>query len=120
MINKKSLNVLGGTLASCCFSPLTGFARTGFCDKDHRDKAEHTVCVKITQKFLDISFLLGNDLITERPNMRNLQEGDYWCVCIKRWIQVIDTGYMAKVKLEACHIAVLDYISLEELKKYEL
>lgn len=115
-----NLNVLGLPLSSCCFSPLTGFTRHGFCELDHRDLGRHTVCVQITSEFLDISLKLGNDLISHSPNRPILTEGDFWCICVKKWIRVIDTGYQAKIKIEACHSSVLEYISLDELKKYAL
>ena len=47
----------------------------------------HTVCVEVTEEFLDFSVLDGNDLVTPHPewNFPGLKPGDRWCVCVTRW-----------------------------------
>lgn len=89
-------NVLGGALASCCFAPLTGFYRNGFCHTGPQDIGLHTVCAKMTREFLEFSVAKGNDLVTPLPEVGfpGLQPNDYWCVCVryvglKRWMQVL-------------------------------
>ena len=52
-----SRNVLGGPLKPCSLDPLTGFFRNGRCDTCREDHGCHTVCVEVTQEFLDASFL---------------------------------------------------------------
>ena len=48
-------NILGTELVSCSLDPLTGFYRDGFCKAFDNDPGEHTVCVKLTNKFLIFS-----------------------------------------------------------------
>jgi uncharacterized protein (DUF2237 family) len=31
---------------------------------------------------------MGNDLITKSKHFPGLKEGDNWCLCAKRWMQV--------------------------------
>ena len=73
-------NVLGTALASCCFDPITGYYRNGFCHTGNHDVGQHTVCVKMTSEFLNFSASRGNDLITPLPeyNFPGLKPGDYW------------------------------------------
>ena len=115
-------NVLGERLASCCFDPLTGYYRDGFCHTGVHDLGQHTVCVQVTADFLNFSMQVGNDLITPLPQFgfAGLKPGDYWCVCVTRWKQALDAGYAAPVKLAACHEAALNYVSLEDLRRHAL
>jgi hypothetical protein len=62
-----ALNVLGGELQSCSTNPMTGFYRTGCCDTGSADVGVHTVCVVVTEAFLDYSLSQGNDLLTAVP-----------------------------------------------------
>src|SRR5688500_2601341 len=62
-----SRNVFGGTLEPCSLSPLTGFYRTGCCDTGAEDRGSHTVCVQVTDAFLEFSRSRGNDLSTPLP-----------------------------------------------------
>src|SRR6266481_4231932 len=77
-------NVLGTELKCCCRNPMTGFYRDGFCRTGPEDVGQHTVCVQVTQEFLDFSVLDGNDLVTPRPEwgFPGLKPGDKWCVCV--------------------------------------
>ncbi len=61
------LNVLGEPLASCCFDPITGYFRNGFCHTAVTDLGQHTVCAQMTSEFLNFSQKVGNDLITPLP-----------------------------------------------------
>jgi hypothetical protein len=115
-------NVLGTELKSCCRDPITGFYRDGFCRTGPEDIGLHTVCVKVTQEFLDFSVLDGNDLITPRPEwgFLGLKPGDKWCVCVARWKSALDHNRAAPVDLEATHASALEFVTLEELKAYAL
>lgn len=115
-------NVLGGALASCCFAPLTGFYRNGFCHTGPQDVGLHTVCAKMTREFLEFSVAKGNDLVTPLPEVGfpGLQPNDYWCVCALRWVEALDAGVAPPLKLEACHESLLDLVDLDTLRKYSI
>lgn len=116
--NINRLNVLGTPLASCCFDPMTGYFRNGFCHTDPRDFGLHTACAQMTAEFLTFSQKMGNDLITPVPeyNFKGLKPGDFWCVCASRWVQAYHAGVVAPLKLEACHAALLELVDLDTLK----
>tara|TARA_Y100000389_G_scaffold83564_1_gene80151 strand:+ start:4698 stop:5075 length:378 start_codon:yes stop_codon:yes gene_type:complete len=116
----KDRNVLGEEMISCCNDPKTGFFRDGYCNTNYYDTGKHIICVIVTNKFLQFSNDRGNDLITASPesNFPGLKEGDKWCLCITRWVEALENGCAPKVVLESSHFQCLDYISLEELKKY--
>jgi hypothetical protein len=46
-------NVLGEELESCSNEPLTGWFRDGCCNTNEVDRGVHTVCAKVTKKFLE-------------------------------------------------------------------
>ena len=48
-------NIFGEELQGCCFSPMTGFYRDGFCRTDNQDKGKHIVCAVMTNEFLEYS-----------------------------------------------------------------
>ena len=48
-------NVLGGPLAPCCLSPMTGFYRTGSCETGPQDLGSHVVCAQVTKEFLEFA-----------------------------------------------------------------
>lgn len=112
-------NVLGSTLRTCSRNPLTGFFRTGCCETDEEDVGEHTACVRVSAEFLEFSKAKGNDLSTPRPEygFAGLKPGDQWCVCAGRWFEAYQAGVVGLLVLEATHSSLLDYLSLEELKK---
>ena len=60
-------NVLGGPLGRCSDKPLTGFFRDGCCNTSEEDFGSHTLCVVLTDEFLEFSRARGNDLSTPRP-----------------------------------------------------
>jgi len=49
-----------------------------------------------------------------------LQPGDFWCLCISRWLEAYEAGVAPKIKLNACHKKCLEYVSLEVLETYSL
>ena len=115
-------NVLGNSLISCSKNPLTGFFRNGKCDTCSDDIGMHTVCALMTDDFLKFSYENGNDLSTPRPeyNFPGLNEGDYWCLCLSRWIQAYNAKCAPKVKLDATHASVLEFVELSKLKEFEV
>lgn len=116
------LNVLGEPLSSCCFSPVTGFYRDGFCHTGTEDFGSHTVCAQMTSEFLSFSLQMGNDLSTPLPELGfpGLQPGDFWCLCALRWKEALEADVAPPVKLAACHAAVLAFIPLEALLAHAL
>ncbi len=113
-------NVLGGQLESCCFSPMTGFFRDGFCHTNDEDHGSHTVCVVLTAEFLAFSKAQGNDLSTPHPEFGfpGLKAGDRWCLCVARWEEAFVVGKAPKVSLAATHERALEVVTLEELRAY--
>ena len=61
------VNVVGGELLPCSTDPMTGFYREGCCSTGPEDLGSHTVCVVLTEAFLEFSRAVGNDLSTPRP-----------------------------------------------------
>jgi hypothetical protein len=100
--------------------PITGFYRTGICDTGTGDLGMHTVCVNLTDSFLEYALSEGNDLITPVPEygFPGLKEGNRWCVCLRTVQNAIKEGIDVKINLKATHISALEYMDLEELKKY--
>ena len=117
-----ALNVLGGPLKACSFSPLTGFYRDGCCNTDGNDRGTHVVCAKVTAEFLDYSLARGNDLITPKPEYRfaGLKPGDRWCLCAVRWREALLAGVAPPVVLEATHAKALELVTLEQLQLHAL
>ncbi len=116
----KARNVLGGSLQSCCFSPMTGYFRDGFCHTIDEDHGSHTVCVVMTAEFLAFSKAQGNDLSTPQPDygFPGLKSGDRWCLCVSRWEEAFVVGKAPKVFLAATHERALEVVSLEELRAH--
>ena len=117
-----ALNVLGGPLTACSFSPLTGYFRDGCCNTDGNDRGTHVVCAKVTSEFLAFSLKRGNDLTTPRPEHRfaGLNPGDRWCLCALRWKEALTAGVAPPVCLEATHAKALELVTLEELRLHAL
>lgn len=113
-------NVLGGPLQSCCMDPVTGFYRNGRCDTGAGDHGVHVVCAVMTDEFLRFSKSRGNDLSTPVPQwgFSGLKDGDRWCLCASRWKEALDAGMAPKVVLEATHISMLEFATLEELQAH--
>ena len=115
-------NVLGEKLETCSVNPLTGWFRDGCCNTDEIDHGVHTVCARVTTKFLKWAKSAGNDLITPHPDFGfpGLKEGDCWCVCAGTYAQAIDTGMACKILLKKTNIKTLEIIPLEKLKQYAI
>lgn len=115
-----ALNVLGSELQACCFEPMTGFYRDGFCHTGADDQGKHTVCVRVDERFLAFSALVGNDLSTPYPvyGFPGLKPGDQWCLCVERWVQAYEAGFAPAVVLEATHCAAAEWAPLEALKAH--
>ena len=111
------LNVLGTNLSPCCYEPLTGFYRDGFCKTGAEDSGTHTVCAVMTTEFLEYTKEQGNDLSTAKPmyNFPGLKVGDKWCLCALRWKQAAEAGVAPPVVLEATHKKTLDHIDFTKL-----
>ena len=110
-------NIFGEPLKSCCTSPVTGYFRDGFCRTDKSDLGSHTVCVVVTEDFLEFSKRKGNDLITPNPvySFPGLREGDKWCLCALRWKEAYEAGCAPKVELESTDEKALRFIKIEDL-----
>jgi uncharacterized protein len=115
-----SLNIFGEPLKGCSNSPMTGFFRNGCCDTSNEDYGSHTVCILATKTFLDFSASVGNDLSTPMPaaGFTGLNPGDQWCLCAPRWQEALEANSAPKVILTSTHIGALDYIDIEDLKKF--
>ncbi len=115
-----ALNVLGKELITCSESPMTGYFRNGKCDTCADDRGMHTICVQVNDEFLDFSREKGNDLITPMPDYHfpGLVEGDFWCLCLQRWIEAYKEGVAPRVKLEATHISVSEFVDIEVLREF--
>jgi uncharacterized protein (DUF2237 family) len=116
----KSINVFGEALKMCGENPMTGFYRDGKCNTCNNDAGSHTVCIEISQEFLEYSRFKGNDLSTPRPefDFKGLTPGDSWCVCASRWLEAVETNMAPRVHLQRTHIKALDIVPIEILKKY--
>ena len=115
-------NVLGTPLQVCSVSPLTGFVRDGLCHTGEQDIGSHTVCVQMTEAFLQYSLNRGNDLVTPAPehDFPGLKEGDRWCMCATRWLAAAEDGIAPPVVLEATHERALKHITLADLEYHAL
>ena len=114
------LNVFGEPLEECGGNPVTGFFRDGKCNTCEEDTGSHTVCVEVSQAFLEFSRFRGNDLSTPMPqyNFPGLQAGDSWCLCAARWLEAAENNMAPRVLLKRTHFKALDIVALELLKKY--
>jgi uncharacterized protein (DUF2237 family) len=112
-------NVMGGILAPCSTTPLTGFYRDGCCNTGPEDLGMHVVCARVTRAFLEFAREQGNDLITPVPEygFPGLKSGDRWCVCAATWRQAYEAGVAPPVVLAATHEETLAIIPLERLKE---
>ncbi len=117
-----ALNVYGKTLQVCSVDPMTGFFRNGCCDTNGEDQGQHTVCAEMTDDFLEFSRSVGNDLSTPVPqfHFQGLKDGDFWCLCMMRWVEAFRSGKAPRLKLDACHISLLEFIDLALLEEYSV
>jgi uncharacterized protein (DUF2237 family) len=117
---EKAQNVLGTELQPCSLSPLTGFFRDGSCHTGLTDVGSHTVCVRVTDEFLNITQIMGNDLSTPQPRLGfpGLKPGDRWCLCALRWQEALEAGVAPPVILRATHEAALQHVAMADLVKH--
>ncbi len=115
-------NVLGGELQACCYQPLTGYYRDGFCRTGPGDHGLHVVCAEMTASFLEFSRDQGNDLSSPAPEhaFPGLQPGDRWCLCVTRWKEAFDAGCAPRVMLASTHVSALEFVNLEDLQAHAL
>ena len=121
-MEEKVLNIFGEEMDPCCFDPLTGWKRDGYCNTDDFDHGSHVVCCEVTDAFLAFSKERGNDLSTPRPefNFPGLKEGDRWCLCAMRWQEAFEAGVAPRVFLESCHQKALEFVNLEDLDQHAM
>ena len=110
-------NILGGELQPCSMDPLTGFFRDGCCNPGSGDVGVHTVCVVVSEDFLEFSRSRGNDLTTPQPQLgfSGLKAGDLWCLCAARWQEALEAGHAPDVVLESTHMASLEWVTMDNL-----
>ena len=84
------------------------------------DHGVHTVCARVTTKFLRWAKDAGNDLITphEEFGFPGLKDGDCWCVCAGTYAESINAGTACRIYLKKTNIKTLEIIPLEKLKEY--
>jgi uncharacterized protein (DUF2237 family) len=102
--------------------PVTGFFRNGCCDTSLQDVGSHTVCVVVSDEFLQFSKRRGNDLSTPLPDFGfpGLKAGDRWCLCAPRWQEAFDADQAPRVVLRATHMGALDFCALADLKRHAI
>ena len=120
MEKDESINVLGEPLIVCGEDPVTGFFRDGSCNTCAEDLGSHTVCVEVTERFLEYSRFKGNDLSTPAPEFgfKGLQAGNTWCLCAARWLQAYEDDMAPRVFLMRTHQRALEVVPLELLKRF--
>ncbi len=120
MDRDESINVLGEPLTLCGDDPITGFFRDGMCNTCDQDLGSHTVCIEVSEAFLEYSRFKGNDLSTPMPEFgfKGLRKGDSWCLCASRWLQAYKDGMAPRVFLMRTHRRALDIVPLEAMKKF--
>ena len=113
-------NVLGEKLEECSADPMTGWFRDGCCNTNNSDHGVHTVCARVTTKFLEWAKTAGNDLITPHAefNFPGLKDGDSWCICAGTYTQSINAGTACRIFLKKTNLKTLEIIPLEKLKEY--
>jgi uncharacterized protein (DUF2237 family) len=115
-----STNVLGESLLPCNDDTVTGYFRDGKCNTCEEDVGSHTVCIEVSQAFLEFSRFRGNDLSTPAPEygFPGLRPGDGWCLCAARWKEACDNDMAPRVYLTKTHVAALEIVPLELLRKF--
>jgi uncharacterized protein (DUF2237 family) len=101
---------------------MTGFFRNGCCDTGPEDAGSHTVCVVVTEEFLEFSKMQGNDLSTPQQDFGfpGLKKGDRWCLCAPRWQEAFKENRAPRVVLRATHEGALEHCSLTDLKRHAI
>jgi uncharacterized protein len=117
-----SLNVFDEPLVSCCESPMTGFFRDGCCNTAEQDLGSHTVCIEVSQDFLEFSRFRGNDLSTPMPEFGfpGLKTGDCWCLCAARWLEAYQKGMAPRIYMQRTHKKALEIVPYKLLSEFAL
>ena len=117
-----AINVFGEKIEVCSKETMTGYLRNGSCETLDDDIGSHTVCAKVTKKFLEYSRDKGNDLITPRPelNFPGLKDGDKWCLCAARWLEAHNDNVAPPIIIRSTNKLALDVIGITLLKKYAI
>jgi uncharacterized protein (DUF2237 family) len=118
----ESLNVFDEVLETCGEEPMTGFFRDGCCNTSVQDAGSHTVCVELSEDFLEFSRSRGNDLMTPRPEygFPGLRAGQRWCLCAARWLEAHREEKAPRVYLRRTHRRALKTVPLEILRGYAI
>jgi len=116
----ESLNVFGEKLIACGNGIETGFYRDNHCNTCAQDVGSHTVCVHMTQEFLEYSRFKGNDLSTPIPEhgFDGVKPDNTWCLCAARWLEAHEDDMAPRVYLTKTHIKALDIIPIDVLRTY--
>jgi len=119
---EESVNVFDELLLPCSDNPVTGFYRDGCCNTGNEDAGSHTVCVSVTEEFLEFSKGRGNDLTTAVPQFSfpGLAPGDSWCLCAARWLEAYNSGVAPDVYLTKTHKRALKIVTLDQLKEHAI
>ena len=115
-----AINVFGEKIEVCSEETMTGYLRNGSCETLDDDIGSHTVCAKVTKKFLEYSRDKGNDLITPRPelNFPGLKDGDKWCVCAARWLEALNDNVAPPILIKSTNRLALEVIDIDLLKEH--
>ena len=118
--NNDAKNILGTKLEACCYDPMTGFFRDGYCKTIKLDYGLHVVCAIMTEEFLEYTKSRGNDLSTPSPQNQfpGLKAGDGWCLCAIRWKEAHEDGVAPPIKPESTHEKALQIIDINILQQY--
>ena len=116
------INVFGEKIEVCSEETMTGYLRNGSCETLDDDVGSHTVCAKVTKKFLEYSRDKGNDLITPRPELGfpGLKDGDKWCVCAARWLEALNDNVAPPILIKSTNRLALEVIDIDLLKKHAI
>ena len=114
------LNVFDEPLLSCSEDPVTGFFRDGCCNTNDQDAGSHTVCIAVTEEFLQYSRFAGNDLSTPMPEFGfpGLEPGDRWCLCAPRWLEAYEKDMAPRIFLTRTHKRALETVPMSVLRQY--
>lgn len=113
-------NVLDEPLESCSQNPMTGYFRDGFCNTCKEDTGSHTVCIEVSDSFLEFSKEAGNDLSTPHPewDFPGLKDGDKWCLCATRWLEAHNNDMAPRIYLKSTHKKALEIIPMKMLMEF--
>lgn len=115
-------NLYDEPLTVCSTSPMTGFFRDGTCRVSFDDHGSHSVCVVVTDEFLEFSKSRGNDLSTPIPiyGFEGLKAGDKWCLCALRWKEAYEANCAPKIDAKATSNQATKFIPKEILLKFSI